>query len=139
MPLQDPSKNIESIISLVRNAREFVILVSPYSNLTGWDELKAAIKKSSAKTEVSYYVRAGEGLKGLEDLPVNVYEVPMLHTKMFFSEREAIIASFHLINSPDINWAYKLNTRQEYNDLVDFFERYIRPLAKPFNPQIPGS
>lgn len=132
MPILKPSENIKAIVSMIRNASEFVVIVSPYSNLTGWEDLKDAINKASGrKTDVSYYVREGQGSNAIEDLKVKIYEVPMLHAKMFFSEKEAIIGSFHLMNNNDINWAYKLRS-EEYKDLISFFDLYIEPLAIPF-------
>lgn len=133
MPILNPSENITSIISLIENADKFVIIVSPYTNLKGWDKLKEVVNNASKRNvEVSYYVREGEGSKGIEELDVKIYEVPMMHTKMFFSESEAIISSFHLMNNPDINWAFTLKGQGEYSGLINFFELYIRPLAKPF-------
>ena len=90
------------------------------------------MKHQKKNIEVAYYVREGEGTKGLEDLNIKIYEVPMLHAKMFFNESTAIISSFHLLNNQDINWAFVLNEPEEYMGLVNFFETYIKPLAKPF-------
>ena len=126
MKILNPSKNIPSIISLIENAKKFVVLVSPYTNLEGWDKLKNAINNATKRgVEISYYVREGDGLKGTEGLNVSIYEVPMLHAKMFFSENNAIISSFHLMNNQDINWAYILDYPEEYNQLVTFFKKHI--------------
>ena len=130
MRILNPSENIVSITSMIERANKFVVIVSPYSNLKGWDKLKNAINEASDQgVEVSYYVRQGEGLKGLEGLNVTIHEVPMLHAKMFFSEREAIISSFHLMNNQDINWAFVLNFPDEYNELVKFFELNVKAAA----------
>jgi hypothetical protein len=126
MKILNPSNNILSVISLIENAKKFVVLVSPYTNLEGWDKLKNAINNATKRgVEISYYVREGEGLKGTEGLNVTTYEVPMLHAKMFFSENNAIISSFHLKNNQDINWAYILDYPGEYNQLVTFFKKHI--------------
>ena len=126
MKVLNPKDNINCIISMIENAKKFVVIVSPYSYLEGWDKLKNAINQASLNgIEISYYVREEEGLKGLEGLNVNVYQVPMLHAKMFFSEKEAIITSFHLMHNQDINWACLLDFPDEYNDLVNFFESNI--------------
>jgi hypothetical protein len=126
MKILKPSNNILSVISLIENAKKFVVLVSPYTNLEGWDKLKNAINNATKRgVEISYYVREGEGLKGTEGLNVTTYEVPMLHAKMFFSENNAIISSFHLKNNQDINWAYILDYPEEYNQLVTFFKNHI--------------
>jgi phosphatidylserine/phosphatidylglycerophosphate/cardiolipin synthase-like enzyme len=131
MKILDPSKNITSIISLIENAKKFVVIVSPYTNLEGWDKLKNAINDAVKRgVSISYYVRKGEGVEGTEGLDATIYEVPMLHAKMFFSESEAIISSFHLMNNKDVNWAYALDSPGEYNELVSFFDTHIKPLPK---------
>ena len=127
MKILNPTENINRIISLVENAKKFLVIVSPYTNMEGWDQLKEAINKASGiGVVVSYYVRGGEGKKGLEGLNVNVFEVPMLHAKMFFSEGEAITSSSHLMYNKDINWACALDFPEEYNELVHFFETSIK-------------
>ena len=134
MTILNPSENIESIISLIENAKKFIVIVSPFNDLKGWDKLKNSINNASQKNvNVFYYVREGEGTKGIEELNVKIFEVPLLHAKMFFTESEAIISSGNLTNRPDINWVYILNNKEEYKELISFFEQYIKPLAKPFD------
>jgi len=132
MKILNPVENIASIVSLIENAKKFVVIVSPYNDLKGWDHLKKSINEASGKKiDVSYYVRSGEGSKGIEDLNVKIYEVINLHAKIFFNESEALISSGNLTNRPDINWVCKLNKPDEYNQFMSFFELYIKPLAKP--------
>jgi len=133
MKILKPEENTTSIISLIKNAKKFVIIVSPFNSLTGWDELINAINEASKKIMISYYVRKDEGNKGIEGINVNIYEVPLLHAKMFFSESEAIISSGNLTNRPDINWVCVLDYNQEYEEIVAFFDRYIKPSAMQFN------
>ena len=133
MTILNPAENITGIISLIESARKFVVIVSPFNDLTGWDKLKNAINKASQKQiDVFYYVREGEGSKGIEELDVKIFEVPLLHAKMFFTENKAIISSGNLTNRPDINWVYELDNQEEYKELNNFFELYIKPLAIPF-------
>ena len=130
MKIFEPKENINGIISLVENAKEFVEFVSPYSYLEGWDKLKQAINRCSSRgVRFSYYVRQGEGDKGLEGLNAQIFEVPMLHAKMFFNENEGIISSFHLMNNRDINWAFKITDANEYKELINYFNRCIKPSA----------
>lgn len=131
MKIFNPEDNISSIISLIENAKKFVVMVSPFSNFEGWEKLKNAINQATENgIEVSYYVREKDGLKGLDGLNVTVFEVPMLHAKMFFSEKEAIISSFHLLYNQDINWAYRMDFPDEYNELVNFFNLHIKSSVK---------
>ena len=126
-------ENLNCIISLVENAGEFIILVSPFNDFEGWDKLKNAINSASKRgVEVSYYVREEEGVPGTEDLDVTIYEVPNLHSKMFYSENEAVIGSAHLKYNEDINWTYILDKQKEYDEMKGFFDRNIKPLAFVF-------
>ncbi len=134
MKILDSSENISGIISLVNKAREYVVLVSPYTDLKGWDNLIDAINNAFNRgVEVSYYVRQEVGIAGTEVLNANIFEVPGLHAKMFFSEKEAMIGSFHLRNNDDINWAYVLDYPKEYDDMKNFFEENIKPISIPIN------
>ena len=133
MKIVNPQENLNSIISLIENTNKFIVIVSPFNDLTGWDKLINAINLASEKKiDVSYYVREGEGSKGIEDLNVKIFEVPMLHAKMFFNESDAIISSGNLTSRPDINWVYVMNKPEEYKDLINFFQLYIKPVAKSF-------
>lgn len=130
MKILKPTDNISSIVSMINNAEKFVIMASPFTNLEGWPHLKEAIKNASRKgIDISYYVRGGEGRKGLQEFDIKVFEVPMLHAKMFFSEKEAILTSFHLLYNEDINWACVMDGPGEYNEFVRFFETSIKPEA----------
>lgn len=134
MKLFKTEENLSSIISLIRNAKKFVVVVSPFNNLLGLDELKDAFNEASGKgIEVSYYVRTNEGTNGIEGIHVKLFEVPMLHAKMFFSESEAIVSSGNLFNRADLNLSCLLNSPAEYNDIVNFFNQYIKPVAEPIN------
>ncbi len=129
MKLVKPTESIDTIISVIENAKEFVVLVSPYTDLNGWENLKNAINNASAKgVEIRYYVREEEGVPGTEELDVTLFEVPNLHSKMFYSENEAVIGSAHLKYNEDINWTYILD-KHEYDEMKSFFEKNIQPLG----------
>jgi len=133
MKLVEPSKSIETIISVIKEAKEFVVLVSPYTDLKGWENLRDSINDAAERgVEVLYYVRKEEGVPGTEELKVKLFEVPNLHSKMFFSEKEAVIGSAHLKYNEDINWTYILDEKEEYEEMTHFFEKNIKPLAVKF-------
>ncbi len=130
MKLVKPTESINTIISVIEEAKEFVILVSPYTNLVGWEKLKDAINSAAKRgVEVLYYVREEEGVPGTEELNVTLLEVPNLHSKMFFSESTAVIGSAHLKYNEDINWTYILDEQKEYDQMKTFFAENIKPLA----------
>ncbi len=130
MKIVNPSESISTIISLIDSAKEFVILVSPYTDLNGWENLKDAINNAVKKgINVSYYVWIEEGITGTEELDATIYEVPNLHSKMFYSESKAVIGSAHLKYNEDINWTYVLDFPKEFAEMKNFFEKNIKPLA----------
>ncbi len=130
MKLVKPTESIETIISVINEAKEYIVLVSPYTDLVGWEELKKAINRAAKQgVEINYYVRKEEGIPGTEELNVNLFEVPDLHSKMFFSETDAVIGSAHLKYNEDINWTYILDEKSEYDEMKSFFEKNIKSLA----------
>lgn len=130
MKILEPAENINRLVALIHDAEDFVVLVSPYTDMKGWEPLSDAINNAVMRgLEVSYYVRKEVGVPGTEGLKADIYEVPGLHAKMFFNEKEAMIASFHLRNNDDINWAYILTGPDEYDQMTGFFEKNIKPVA----------
>ncbi len=134
MKFIDIKENLNTIISLVENAEEYLILISPFNDFNGWDKLKDAINNATNRgVDVKYYVREGEGFNGMEGLKVNLWEVPGLHAKMYQSEKETYISSGNLTNDTNINWYIKLDTPEEIKELVDeFYFKQILPVATPF-------
>jgi len=127
-------ENLNTIISLIENAKKHIIIVSPFNDLSGWGKLRIAIDTATSRgVEVNYYVREGEGFTGIEGLKVNLFEVPKLHAKMFYSEKETLISSGNLTSGSDINWVCRLDTQKEVDELVDFFEQKIKSAARLFN------
>ena len=130
MKIVNPQESISTIISVIEGAKKYVVLVTPYTNLNGWQNLEDAINNAVKRgVEVSYYVREEEGVPGTEKLDAIIYEVPNLHSKMFYSENKAVIGSAHLKYNEDINWTYILNLPNEVAEMKDFFEKNIKPLG----------
>ncbi len=130
------NKNNSTLVSLIDNAEKFVVIVSPYNDFSKLNELKNAINSATDRgVEVNYYVREGEGFNGMEGLKVNLFEVAKLHAKIFFSENEAYISSGNLISRPDINWLCRLNTQEELDELITFFENTIKPSTIKLEPE----
>jgi phosphatidylserine/phosphatidylglycerophosphate/cardiolipin synthase-like enzyme len=131
MKFVDIKDNYKVIKLLVDNAEEFLVLISPFNDFNGWDELKDSINRAVDRgVDVKYYVREGEGYNGIEGLNVKVYEVPGLHAKMYRSEKETYISSGNLTNDTNINWYIKLDELEEVKELTEkFFNEQIVPVA----------
>lgn len=133
MKITRTEQDAAGVISLIRNAKEYVVIVSPFSELAGWDELKDTLNERSRDIRIEFYVRQGQGRNGIEGIYVNLFEVPLLHAKMIFSESGAMISSGNLHSRPDINCTFLLDKKEEYRSVVGFFEAYIKPVARRIN------
>ncbi len=131
MKFIDIKENLNAIISLVENADEYLILISPFNDFEGWDKLKNAINDATKRgVDVKYYVREGEGYNGMKGLKVNLFEVPGLHAKLYQSENETFISSGNLTNDTNINWYIKLDKQHEIDEISsEFYEKQIIPTA----------
>jgi HKD family nuclease len=134
MKFIDMKDNLSAMISLVENAEEFLIIVSPFNDFSGWNKLKNAINSATKRgVDIKYYVRQGEGFNGMEGINVNLWEVPGLHAKMYQSEKKTYISSGNLTNDTNINWYIKLDSEEEIKEVVEeFFEKQILPVAVPY-------
>ncbi len=123
--------NFKVMVSLIEEADVFIVLVSPFNDLNGWDILKDAINNAVERgVDVKYYVREGEGFNGIEGLKVKLYEVPGLHAKLYQSEKETFISSGNLTNDTNINWYIKLDKQHEIDEISsEFYEKQIIPVA----------
>ncbi len=133
MKIVEIEENLNTITSLIEHAEKFIVIVSAFNDLSGWDKLIHVINEATERgVEVRYYVREGEGYTGIEGLKVNLFEVPKLHAKMFYSEKEALVSSGNLSSRPDINWVCRLDTQKEVEELMVFFEQNIKSVARMF-------
>lgn len=131
MEIIKPSQISGEIMTLIDEADERVILVSPYFRISKWfkflNKLEAAKKRN---IQIDIYVREGEIESINEVLAIGLQPitVPYLHTKLYLSEKDAIVSSMNLLLSSDTNSldiALKTQNEEEYKELLEYFTRYI--------------
>jgi len=131
MKLIKPSNISGEIMTLMEEADEKVILVSPYCKFREWRKLTNKFKDlQSRNIEIEFYVRAGEHdtISEVEALNISPITIPRLHAKLYLNEKNAIVSSMNLTKSSDdasLDIGYKTETKEEYLELVDYYERYI--------------
>ena len=90
---------------LIREAREEIILVSPYNNF--WINLKDDLHDARERGVAVYLIyRKGENLseiKWLEKEGVTARAVERLHSKLYMNETTALVTSMNLLESSAIN------------------------------------
>lgn len=134
MKLIKPNQISGEILTLIEEADEKVILISPYCKFQKWYKLKEKIISLEArKVDLEFYVRAGEEntetFKELHAIGVKPIEINKLHCKIYMNEKYAVVSSMNLLLYSEINSleiAYKTENKEEYDELMEFVNRYIR-------------
>jgi len=139
MILIKPSQISGEIMTLIEEADKKLIIVSPYCNFSDWTKFRNTIDFLKRKEiPVEFYVR--EGQSKTVDQVVNIgfapIEVKNLHTKLYINESYAIVSSMNLISYSDANSldiAYKTESKEEYDELIAYYNRYLSPFNKEIN------
>lgn len=133
MKLIDPDHISAEILTVIRDAKEKLIIVSPYNVISKWYKLINYLKAARDRpTEIEFYVRAKEannGVAAIKKLQIEPIEIPNLHVKIYMNESVGIVTSFNLLLTSEINSldiAYKTDTTIEYKELFAFYEKHIR-------------
>lgn len=90
-----------AIIDLIKAAKEHVVLITPY--VKTWGHLESELKSATGRgVVVSLFFRKDQRekytktLEKLVSLGVYVFEVDLLHAKIYASEKEVIVSSMNL-------------------------------------------
>ena len=138
MEIISPSKISGEIFSLIDESDKFVVLVSPYIRIQGWYKFTNRLKDiRSRNIKLEVYVRDGQknldSIDQLREMEITPYLIPNLHSKLYFNEKIAISTSMNLLRSSHQNSleiGHKLESNKEYDDIVKYYKRYIKPHKK---------
>ncbi len=129
MKLIKPAEISSKIMTLIEEADESLIIVSPYNDLENWDKIikrfDSAIKRG---IKISYYARKGANHKGLNNLRIKPVLIKDLHAKIYMNEKYAIVSSMNLVRYSDVqslDIGYIVSEENELADLRDYINRYI--------------
>ena len=133
MKLIKPSEISASILTLLDESDERVIIVSPYMKILKWYKFINKVNGLKARKIITeIYVRDDhenkETYHDLDRLALEYKKIPHLHCKLYMNERYGIVTSMNLLLSSDINSleiGYATETCTEYNELLGFYHRYI--------------
>lgn len=136
-----PPQIASQIMTLMDEADKKVIIISPYYKIEKWYKLQRHIQSlKDRKVAIEVYVREGqdniESIREAESLGIAPILIPNLHCKLYINEKYGIISSMNLHSSSDINSldiGYKTQTQEEYDEIIDFYNRYILKYNKPSN------
>ncbi|MFE8596996.1 phospholipase D-like domain-containing protein [Archangium violaceum] len=141
--LINTEETISRILSLIREARERVTLISPYITLGAGDRLGRAVREAlSRKVRVSIVVRQDEqtplkdawleAMRPHIEAGLQLHSVPGLHAKLYRSESTVLITSLNLLGSSFLNtievglWSQEAHALREVDA---FIKREVAPHA----------
>jgi len=130
-----PHKISGALFDLIHEARQELVLVSPYVNLTHWKQLATAIKAAHARgVRITFFTRHEPNdptsKEQVEALGITPQLVPWLHAKFYFNETSGLITSLNLLgssNSNSIEIGSQLETAEELKVLRQFVQQYLAP------------
>lgn len=131
MKLIKPKQISGEIMTLMDEAEEKVIIVSPYTQIKKWVKLQNTFDDLKKRNiPIDFFYREGEekAKKEVESLGVKPIPIESLHCKIYMNEKEGIVSSMNLYQYSDVNSldiAYKTETKKEYKELKKFYESYI--------------
>jgi phosphatidylserine/phosphatidylglycerophosphate/cardiolipin synthase-like enzyme len=145
--LLNTEDTISRLCTLIRDAEQRIVLISPYVDLGAEDrvgrELREALHK---RVKVQMIIRADEQTNPKEkwlaeiepvlSLGLELLGAPALHAKLYYSESTALVTSLNLLRSSFMNTieAGLWSKEQTAVKAVDqFAKNYVIPHAKPFD------
>ncbi len=128
IPIMEISSHI---MTLIEEAVNELIIVSPYVSIKDWDKLKRCLNNAIARNvAVTFYVRdnTNQDLELLKKLKVKLVLIKDLHAKIYLNDTYAIVSSQNLYQYSDINsidFGYTTETDEERNQLVKLIDKYL--------------
>jgi hypothetical protein len=128
-------------MTLIDESDEFVVLVSPYIKILKWHKLVKKIENLKHRKIPHVLVIRDDKIKNpdsfyeLDSLGVHYEAIKDLHCKLYLNEKYAIVSSMNLLLSSEINaieLAYQTETKEEYQELIEFCNRHLKIDVKTY-------
>lgn len=136
MRLIKPKQISGDIMTLIEEADEKMIFISPYYNISKWSKLLNPLNTlQERKVAVEFYVREGEApsIREVESIGYKAFPIKNLHSKIYLNEKHAIITSMNLNSSSDshsLDVGMITETKEEYDEVFQHYERYYKREAQ---------
>lgn len=137
MEIIQPSDITAKILTIIDDAKESVVLVSPAFGFYKWDALLKRIENAKKrKVRTSFWVK--EPLNKKEQISIQEIEsigykprlVTNLNTCLYFNEHTAIVSTKPLtidaVETHGLDFALRTENQLEYAQIMDFYEKFIK-------------
>lgn len=142
MKIIPPYQITSEILTLIHEAEEYLILVSPYVNFNNWESIKVAIVNASKRNiKIKFYTRLEDNnfksWEQIEALDIQPKLVKNLHSKLYFNEKTGIVTSMNLLTSSNLNameFGAIYNIPEELQELKSYVKKYLEPNVEKEKP-----
>lgn len=132
MEVINPNEIGSKISTLISEAREKFVAISPYIDIKTWKKIITNIEravKRGVKVEVYYRdINDRRDYDMLLKLGVYLYQINGLHTKMYFNEKQMIVTSMNFYEYSDLNTkeiGILYDDQSSYGKLLIYFQQHI--------------
>ncbi|MCW3806075.1 hypothetical protein [Plebeiibacterium marinum] len=131
MELIQPAEISGKIMTLFDQAKEEIIIVSPYNKFTYWKKLTQRIEKAKQRgVKIKWYIRKNvdNNVEQIRQIGIEPIEIDNLHCKLYLNEQHAVVTSMNLHEYSDtssIDIGYYITEEDKYKELTDFIDVYI--------------
>lgn len=131
MELIQPAEISGKIMTLIDQAKEEIIIVSPYNKFTYWKKLTQRIEKVKKRgVKIRWYIRKNvdKNVEQIRQIGIEPIEIENLHCKIYLNEKHAVVTSMNLheySDSSSIDIGYLITEENKYKELTDFIDVYI--------------
>lgn len=132
MELIQPAEISGKIMTLIDQAKEEIIIVSPYNKFKYWKKLTQRIEKAKQRgVKIRWYIRKNvdnNNVEQIRQIGIEPIEIENLHCKLYLNEQHAVVTSMNLHEYSDtssIDIGYLITEEDKYKELTDFIDVYI--------------
>ena len=128
MELIQPAEISGKIMTLIDQAKEEIILVSPYNKFRYWKKLTQRIEKAKQRgVKIKWYIRKNvdNNVEQIRQIGIEPIEIENLHCKLYLNEQHAVVTSMNLHEYSDtssIDIGYLITEKNMYEELTDFID-----------------
>ncbi|KJF44235.1 phospholipase D-like domain-containing protein [Draconibacterium sediminis] len=134
MRILQPHRISSEIFDVIYQARDSLVIVSPYVNFNNWRQMADALKHALKRgVKIDFFVRNdpdnANSWEQVEQLGLTPNLVENLHAKFYYNERTGVISSMNLLsfsNSNSIEIGCKLETNEELDELKNFVNDFLQ-------------
>ncbi|MFD3000420.1 phospholipase D-like domain-containing protein [Pontibacter toksunensis] len=130
MKILQPHKISTEILDLIYEAKQYLIIVSPYVNFKYWERLASELVNAKNRgVRIDFFVRNepenAASWEQVEALGITPRLVNNLHAKFYFNEKNGVISSMNLLSSSNSN-SIEIGCKLENNEELDELKRFVK-------------